>query len=72
MTDTPITLWAVMDPNGRLLTHTIADCRAQAVETFRYGAYPRTRIEHWWAKGYKVVAIEVRVKQEHEAKRWES
>jgi len=54
---TPITMWAVADPNGAPLTHTLDTNKAQAVENFRDAAFPRSPLTYWWRKGYKPVEV---------------
>ena len=60
----PITMWAIADPNGALLTHTLDTNKSQAVENFRWAAFPRSPIDFWWRKGYKPVEVVFYLKED--------
>lgn len=59
---TPITMWAIADPRGTLLTHTLDTNKAQALENFKDASYPRSSFYYWREKGYKPVEVVVYLK----------
>lgn len=53
-------MWAIVTPNGRLVTHTVQRSRIKAIQKFGV-IYPPWR--HWQDKGYRCVRVTVTVEE---------